>query len=158
MRILIENYKGWDITFDTYDENFYSVSNEYHANKLQNSYSAAKKYIDKYIEENQTFQPIRVARMATRWSNNEEITLIGITKDNQLMYEDAKGNRKLLSKYDEGDFFLVNPDSDNIFKELDLLYKEGTEISEKIRSTKAKLIKLSVKEHLNRQNNNNLNK
>lgn len=146
MRVLIENYRGWEIKFDTDNENFYTVSNEYDTQQTKKSYNSAKKYIDDYIKENQNFKPIRVQKMASTYNNAEEITLIGLRKDNAFMYEDSKGNKQQLSKYDEESFFLINPDNDNIFKELDLLYKESKEIAEKIKYATDKVIKVNVKQ------------
>jgi hypothetical protein len=144
MRVLIENYRGWEIKFDTDDENFYTVSNEYDTQQTKKSYNSAKKYIDDYIKENQNFKPIKVQKMASMYNNAEEITLIGLRKDNAFMYEDSKGNKQQLSKYDEEDFFLINSDNDNIFKELDLLYKESKVITEKIKYATEKVIKVNV--------------
>lgn len=146
MRVLIENYRGWEVKFDTDNENFYTVSNEYDTQQTKKSYASAKKYIDDYIKENQNFKPIRVQKMSSMYNKAEEITLIGLRKDGAFMYEDAKGNKQQLSKYDEEIFFLINPENDNIFKELDLLYRESKEITEKIKYATEKVIKVNVKQ------------
>lgn len=146
MRVLIENYRGWEVKFDTDNENFYTVSNEYDTQQTKKSYASAKKYIDDYIKENQNFKPIRVQKMSSMYNKAEEITLIGLRKDGAFMYEDAKGNKQQLSKYEEESFFLINPENDNIFKELDLLYRESKEITEKIKYATEKVIKVNVKQ------------
>ena len=146
MRVLIENYRAWEIYFDTDKEEFYTVSNEYDTQQTKKSYASAKKYIDDYLKENQNFKPIKVQKMSSIYSSGEVITLIGLRKDGAFMYEDAKGNKQQLSKYNESDYFLVNSENDPIFKELELLYKEEKELAAKIKYASSKVIKLDVKQ------------
>ncbi len=146
MRVLIENYRAWEIYFDTDKEEFYTVSNEYDTQQTKKSYASAKKYIDDYLKENQNFKPIKVQKLSSIYSSGEVITLIGLRKDGAFMYEDAKGNKQQLSKYNESDYFLVNSENDPIFKELELLYKEEKELAAKIKYASSKVIKLDVKQ------------
>jgi hypothetical protein len=144
MKVLIENYRGWEIFFDTENENFYTVSSEYDNEKTKKSYVSSKKYIDDYLKENQNFKPIKVQKMSSIFNSSEVITLIGLRKDGFFMYEDDKGIKKHLSKYSETDYFLVNSENDSIFKELDLLYEEKRKIDEKIKYASSKIIKVDV--------------
>jgi len=146
MRILIENYRGWEIYFDTDKEDFYTVSNEYDTQQTKKSYASAKKYVDDYLKENQNFKPIKVQKMSSIYNPAEVITLIGLRKDGAFMYEDAKGNKHQLSKYSESDYFLVNHENDEIFQELELLYKEEKELTAKIKYASSKVIKVDVKQ------------
>ena len=52
MKTLIENYRGFEIFFDTDNENFYSVSDKYDRQETKKSYASAKKSIDDYIKYN----------------------------------------------------------------------------------------------------------
>ncbi len=146
MRVLIENYRSWEIYFDTDKEDFYTVSNEYYTQQTKKSYASAKKYIDDYLKENQNFKPIKVQKMSSINNSAEVITLIGLRKDGVFMYEDVKGNKKQFSKYDESNYFLLNPENDAIFQELELLYKERNAIDEKIKYASSKVIKVDVKQ------------
>ena len=146
MRVLIENYRGWEIYFDTGKEDFYTFSNEYDTQQTKKSYASAKKYIDDYIKENQNFKPIKVQKMRSFFNSGAVITLIGLRKDGIFMYEDVKGRKQQLSKYDEEDYFLVNPENDAIFQELELLYKEEKELTDKIKYASSKVIKVDVKQ------------
>lgn len=146
MRVLIENYRAWEIYFDTDKEEFYTVSNEYDTQQTKKSYASAKKYIDDYLKENQNFKPIKVQKMSSIYSVGEVITLIGLRKDGAFMYEDGKGNKQQLSKYNESDYFLVNSENDPIFQELELLYKEEKELAAKIKYASSKVIKIDVKQ------------
>jgi hypothetical protein len=146
MRVLIENYRGWELMFDTSSEDFYIMSNDYDTQQTKKSYASAKKYIDDYIKENQNFKPIKVQKMSSIYNSAEVITLIGLRKDGAFMYEDAKGNKQQLSKYSESDYFLVNSENDAIFQELELLYKEEKELTAKIEYAISKVIKVDVKQ------------
>jgi hypothetical protein len=81
MRVLIENYRGWELMFDTSSEDFYIMSNDYDTQQTKKSYASAKKYIDDYIKENQNFKPIKVQKMSSIYNSAEVITLIGLRKD-----------------------------------------------------------------------------
>ena len=146
MRVLIENYRGWELMFDTSSEDFYIMSNDYDTQQTKKSYASAKKHIDDYIKENQNFKPIKVQKTSSIYNSAEVITLIGLRKDGAFMYEDVKGNKKQLSKYDESDYFLLNPENDAIFQELELLYKEEKELTAKIKYASSKVIKVDVKQ------------
>lgn len=144
MKVLIENYRGWEIYFDTDKEDFYTVSNEYDYQQNKRSYASTKKFIDDYLKENLSFKPIKVMRMRTMWDSPEIITLIGIRKDGAFMYEDKNGEKKQLSKYGEESYFALNAKNEPIFKELDELYQKQKDLSSLIKSKEEKVIKLTV--------------
>jgi hypothetical protein len=146
MRTLIETYRGWDIYFDTESEEFYTVSNQDDYQKTKKSYSTTKKFIDDYIKDNQSFKPILVQKMKTIYSNERFITLIGIRKDGAFMYEDEKGIKAQLSKYEEKDYFVVNNQNDIHFKELERLHTDLKKISNLIKEEESKIIKLNVEQ------------
>ena len=118
MRVLIENYRGWEIYFDTDKEEFQTVSNEYDKQETKRSYASSKKYIDDYIKSNNVFKPIKVQKMPTMFSEGKVITLIGIRKDKAFMYEDEEGRKQQLSSYDERDYFIVDSRNDVHFKRI----------------------------------------
>ena len=62
MKVFIENYRGWDISFDTDKESFYAQSDEYDVGETKKSFASAKKYIDDFLKDNLQFQPIWVER------------------------------------------------------------------------------------------------
>ncbi len=146
MRVLIENYRGWEIYFDTENETFYTVSNRYDNQQTKKSYASTKKFIDDYIKENQSFKPIKVQKMKTMYNDAKFVTLIGLRKDGAFMYEDEKGEKAQLSKYDEKEFFVVNPENDVHFVELERLYAEQRKISKLIEEEQLKVVKVDVKQ------------
>ncbi len=146
MRVLIENYRGWEIYFDTENETFYTVSNQYDNQQTKKSYASTKKFIDDYIKENQSFKPIKVQKMKPIYNDAKFITLIGLRKDGAFMYEDEKGEKAQLSKYDEKEFFVVNPENDVHFVELERLYAEQRKISKLIEEEQLKVVKVDVKQ------------
>lgn len=146
MRILIENYRGWEIYFDTEKETFYTYSNQYDNQQTKKSYASTKKFIDDYIKENQSFKPIKVQKMKTMYNDAKFLTLIGLRKDGAFMYEDEKGEKAQLSKYDEKEFFVVNPKNDVYFIELERLYSEQRKISKLIEEEQSKIVKVDIKQ------------
>ena len=146
MKILIETYRGWDIYFNTQEEEFYTQSNEYDKEQVKKSYSSTKKFIDDFIKENNEFKPIRVQKMPSYYSNDEKITLIGLRKDGAFVYQDEDGNKKQLSSYNECDYFLVDPRNECVFKEIEMLNSQKREIDEKVKLLGKSIIKVDVKQ------------
>jgi len=118
MRTLIENYRGWDIYFDTVGEIFYTVSNQYDKQENKRSFSSAKKYVDDFIKENQNFQPFKIQHNRT----GETLTVIGLRKDNRFTLED----KDQLSEYNESNHIVFDPKNEEYFKEIKLLENEIT--------------------------------
>ena len=58
-KILIENYRGFDIEFDTQYEKFQCVCTE-EDSKESSSFAAIKKFIDEYKKQNADFKPFWV--------------------------------------------------------------------------------------------------
>ena len=146
MRVLIENYKSWEIYFDTDKEDFYTVSNEYDKQETKRSYASAKKYIDDYIKENNVFKPIKKKKMPSMFSDGEVITLIGIRKDKAFMYEDKDGNKRQLSGYNESDYFIVDSKNDVHFKRIAELAVERKKIDAELKEIEKSVIKVDVKQ------------
>ena len=146
MRVLIENYKSWEIYFDTDKEDFYTVSNEYDKQETKRSYASAKKYIDDYIKENNVFKPIKVQKMPSMFSDGEVITLIGIRKKKAFMYEDKDGNKRQLSGYNESDYFIVDSKNDVHFKRIAELAVERKKIDAELKEIEKSVIKVDVKQ------------
>jgi len=154
MRILIENYRGWEIYFDTENEEFYTSSNQHDTDKVKKSYATTKKFIDDYIKENSEFKPIKVCQFPNHYRDYKEITLIGIRKDGDFMYEDD-GQKCRLSSYNEKEYFLVNEANEPIMEQVNLINKQILELEQKVKELEATYIKVDVrqlkKELFNRQ-------
>jgi len=116
-KILIENYRGWEIYFDNDKENFYTSSDDYDREKTKTSYAATKKWIDDFIKENLVFEPIIIEKRDYR--GLEQIKLIGIRKDRRFIYEGKDGKKEQLSEYYEKDYYLPDKSNDDIFKKID---------------------------------------
>jgi hypothetical protein len=146
MRVLIEDYKGWGIYFDTEKEDFYTISNQYDKEQTKRSYSSTKKFIDDYIKENNEFKPIKVQKMPSMYSDGEIITLIGIRKDKSFMYQDKDGNKKQLSRYNESDYFLVDAKNEKYFNRIEELSIERSKLDNELKEIEKSIIKLDVKQ------------
>ena len=146
MRVLIENYRAWEIYFDTDKEEFYTVSNEYDKQETKRSYATAKKYIDDYIKENNVFKPIKVQKMPSMFSEGETITLIGIRKDKAFMYEDKDGKKQQLGSYSESDYFIVDSKNDVHFNRIAELAVKRKRIDAELKEIEKSVIKVDVKQ------------
>ena len=124
MKVLIEEYRGWEINFDTDREGFYLSSERYDKEDTKRSYAAAKKFIDEYIKQNEKFVPFYVVTIPSSYKSKVTRKIIGIRKDGRFVYEDDNGKKHQLSEYDEKDYMLINEVNESLFKELDELEKE----------------------------------
>lgn len=79
MKIVIENYRGWEIYFDTQKETFYAVLSEFDVDKTKQSFAAIKKSIDDYIKENVNFKPFKA--IVGGWGGYTIKEFVGIRKD-----------------------------------------------------------------------------
>lgn len=139
MQVLIENYRGWEIFFDTDQENFYSTAEEYDYEMTKKSYSSSKKAIDDFIKDNQKFTHVWVQTM-----DGEPRKLVGIRKDGRFVYEDSEGKRRQIESYYEDNYFLVNEDNDKFFKKIKELKDEIALNNRTIREIQDKLVKVGL--------------
>ncbi len=144
MRVLIEQYRGWEIFFDTENENFYTASDIFDRQQTKRSYTSTKKYIDDYIKENNDFKPVMVQKTASYFNEINVIKLIGLRKDGAFMFEDKKGKKQQLSAYSEKEYFLVDSQNDAYFKEIEELNFERNKIDDKIKVIESKILKVGL--------------
>ena len=123
MKVQIENYRGWNIEFDTEKESFYCHSEQHDKDENKKSFASTKKWIDDFIKENEVFKPIWVETKPKAYGEIK-IKLIGIRKDGRFIYEDAKGEKKQLSDYDEKDYILYDESNEQYKEEAEILYNE----------------------------------
>lgn len=144
MKIEIDEYRGWEIFFDTEKEMFYTVSDMYDTDKDKKTYSGIKTFIDEFIKDNLKFQPVWIERPETGWRSYEKIKLIGIRKDKRLVYEDNKGKRCQLSEYDEKDYILCNKANDEIFRKIKEHKDKVTVIENEIKKLEESIISVGI--------------
>lgn len=120
MQVLIENYRGWEIFFDTDKENFYTTAEEYDYETTKKSFASAKKFIDDFLKNNIKFTPIWVQRV----DSSEPIKLIGIRKDGRFVYESRDEKPRQLESYYEDNYFLVDDENDKHFAKIKELESE----------------------------------
>ena len=120
MEVLIENYRGWDISFDSAREAFVVESDSWDQRNEKKSFAACKNFVDGYLKDNAEFKPIRIQHK----SSGEELLLTGIRKDMRFIYE-AEGKKEQLSYYHEKDYMVFNPDNIPIFQEIKMIREEA---------------------------------
>lgn len=117
MKVEIENYRGWSISFDTEKETFCCHSEQWDRDENKKSYASIKKYVDDFIKENETFKPVWIETKPNLYGSDNRIKLIGIRRDGRFIYEDEKGDKKQLYEPDEKKYILYNPENDKYREE-----------------------------------------
>lgn len=145
MRTLIEEYRKFEIYFDTDKEVFYTVSDSWDKESSNKSFAAIKRWIDNFIKDNSEFKPFFVEKFNSIYEDGAKIRVVGIRKDGRFVY-DNEGKNEQISEYDESKWCLINTDNEPIKEELKLLREEEKKIGQKIRQTEQKLIKVSLKD------------
>lgn len=117
--IKIEDYRGWEISFDIDNESFVAYSSAYDSDVKKLSYAACKKYIDDFIKENTHFKPILIGEY-NAWRSGglkvERKKVIGRRKDGKFIAETAQG-KETISDYSLKGYFIWDDKYNEIFKE-----------------------------------------
>ena len=122
-KILITNYRGFDIEFDTDYEKFQCIITEERA-KESNSFFAIKGFIDDYKKNNQDFKPFWIESMPNSYRNKGKLKVIGIRKDGRFVTESKDGKKEQISDYDISNYMIVKPENESILSELSTLKNE----------------------------------
>ena len=146
MKVQIEIYRGWSISFDTEKETFYCHSGQHDKDENKKSFASIRKWIDDFIKENEVFKPIWVETKLKAYGEIK-IKLIGIRKDGRFIYEDAKGEKKQLSDYDEKDYILYDESNEQYKEEAEILYNEMEALRFKINLVLDKITGIELTEY-----------
>lgn len=137
-QVLIDTYRGWEISFDTDTESFYCHSERWDRDQKKVSFAAIKKFIDDFIKENTEFKPFVIELLPSSYEK-ELLWVIGIRKDGTFMVEDGKGKKRQLSQYDEKKYILRNLANDqfrqqakDLDEQINTLRKEQLDILAKV--------------------------
>lgn len=109
MKTEIDNYRGYEIRFDTYNETFECDIDD--SRSVKKSYATIKKFIDEYIKENNEFKPFKIVPNPLEWHVKEQSAMVtGLRKDKAYQIELADGNKQQLSTYDESKYWVSTPE------------------------------------------------
>jgi len=117
MKISIEQYRGFDISFNPDKEEFNGLSDSYDSELSSKSFSAVKSKIDQYIKDNTTFRPFWVVDVSG-YNKGEKLRVVGIRKDKRFMAEKSDGTKCQISDHNEKDYVEYKPEMDAIFEEI----------------------------------------
>ena len=136
-KILIDNYRGFDIEFETINEKFQCIITD-ELVKESISFSAVKKFVDEYKKTNQEFKPFYVESTPGRYSyKNSKLKIIGIRKDGRFVAENSSGEKLQVSDYDIKDYMIYKKENEPALKLLsDLREKEIKQEKENSQSRK----------------------
>lgn len=117
-KILIENYRGIDIEFDTDYEKFQCIVTDENE-KESKSFTSVKKYIDDYKKNNQDFKPFYVEPNPFETTyNKHNVKVIGLRKDGRFIIEDINGKTTQLSDYDLKNYMIITDENKQTLQEL----------------------------------------
>lgn len=128
-KALIENYRGFEIYFDTYYEKFQTIITE-DDSKESASYAAVKRFIDDFKNNNQNFNSFWIQSIPTAYLNdNNKVKVIGLRKDNRFVFEGKNGDKNQISEYDEKAWMIFKDENTAIIEKIINYRKEQLNIS-----------------------------
>ena len=140
MIITIENYRGFDIEFNTSSEKFLCIATE-ETTKESKSFSAVRKFVDEYKKTNQDFKPFYVEKIPERsYGRYKKVKVIGIRKDNSFVAEIENGEKFQIGDYDTKDYMLFNESNKPKLQLLDELEAEFEAYRKKYVANKKEVI------------------
>lgn len=142
MTTVVETYRGYTISFNTFSEEFSCALNDMSVNKK--SYPAVKKAIDDYVKDNSKFSPFKVHHEN---SFDSSFTIVGVRKDNRFIYENNKGEKRQVSEYDERNYYLVVPENEAIYTTIAGIKSEINDLYKKVEEERAKLKITTLKDY-----------
>lgn len=151
-KILITEYRGFEIYFNTIQEVFYCFSESFDTESTSKSFRSTKTWIDNFIKDNSEFRPFKVVATQKRYNHPDEITIVGIRKDGLFVYE-AEGKKKVVGKYDENSFMLYNPDNDPIKEKIRQIDESIHKLMDEKREAESKLKIVTLSEIKNNYTN-----
>jgi len=147
MRVLIETYRGFEISFDPANEKFWYLSERYDAESSSKSFTAIKKAIDDFIKDNKDFKPFLIENNLTKGYGYQKLKIVGIRKDGAFVFENSKGEKEQLSKHNEGNYILYNEANDELRIEIAEYEDKVNALNKEIRALKAKQIGTPLTEY-----------
>ncbi len=143
MAILIEKYRGYDISFSLETETFiWEMDDDCRSKK---NFSAVKKDIDDFIKENYKFEPFEIIKLGSMFSLPKRLTVTGIRKDGRFIGKNAEGKNEQISEYEEDFFLIYSPSIDNILGQCAILDVQIDELNKQKKALTKSIEKISLK-------------
>lgn len=140
--IFIKEYKGFDIMFDETEEKFTASGNTRDKHFVKPSIAAVKKAINEFIIENVEFGEFKIQDQNDKDYKKgipKIYTVIGMTSDKRLRFQDDEGKISTFSKYDYDRYIMFSEANQEVFQVLADLEKELDGIREQYRVKKNKV-------------------
>ncbi len=100
-KVIIEEYRGFEITFSTDKATFTAWNDSYDTEFSKKSFSAIKKGVDDYINKNLEFVPFEIVKCygfnGKPSSIEKPLKVVGIRKDGRLVYINEDGKKEQIS-------------------------------------------------------------
>lgn len=143
MKTEVDNYRGYEIRFDSDNETFECDIDD--SRSVKKSYSAVKKFLDDFIKDNSEFKPFKIECIPNRYNGKKGvIEVIGIRKDGRFIIKNGD-KQEQLSSYDIEKYMLFNPDNSTYWHELKECESQIDKIREIIKQIEAKFKIVTLK-------------
>jgi|GEM_PF-4975001 hypothetical protein len=136
MKSEVDNYRGYEIRFDTEKETFECDIDD--SRSVKKSYSSIKLFIDEYIKDNHEFKPFKIEKTPfSYYAKDGVINVIGIRKDGRFIIQNGE-KKEQLSDYDLEQYMIVLLENKQFWDELKELNLKRQEIDKVEKTIKAK--------------------
>lgn len=149
--IQIEEYRGFTIYFNKEEDKFICDHDAADVQGKKASYSAVKKFVDDFIKENDTFNPVLLQKRE-RWGGgalqDDRAKLIGVRKDGRFVAEDEKGDKFQIGRYEMDQWVIFNEDNIEIEKEAREIEFQIDSLRKKAEITRKRMKAITLEQYI----------
>jgi hypothetical protein len=146
METLIENYKNFDIKFDTKYERFNATS-EYHDFTLfEETFSGIKLSIDRHVDKNPRFEEF-YANLNDSYYGYSKVKIVGIVQGRKFLYVDENGKTRRMLIDESDDYFVYNSQNDDYMEQITEIREQIEHLESRIKELDDKMIKMSLSQY-----------
>lgn len=149
--IQIEEYRGFTIYFNKEEDKFICDHDAADVQGKKASYSAVKKFVDDFIKENDTFNPVLLQKRE-RWGGgalqDDRAKLIGVRKDGRFVAEDEKGDKFQIGRYEMDRWVIFNEDNIEIEKEAREIEFQIDSLRKKAEITRKRMKAITLEQYI----------
>lgn len=137
MKTEVDNYRGYEIRFDTDNETFECDIDD--SRSVKKSYASIKTFIDEFIKDNNVFKPFKVMANPLVSYGGKNGKIIGIRKDKRFIMETESGTKEQVSDYNEKDHWVVTEKLIESLQEVQPLLSERDELKKNLNKLESEI-------------------
>jgi len=133
----VDNYRGYEIRFDTNNETFRCDIDD--SRSVKKSYTAIKTFIDEWLKDNANFKKFKVICNPLSMYGGKAGTIIGQRKDGRYYLETPSGVKEQVSDYNLKDHWILTDEVAEALKAANPILAELKALDIKERTLKEQL-------------------